>query len=152
MGNELHEVRIKNKRPIRSIGERRRLLCAHLSMQNSNASTPGQLYKSYNLQWALRQDDGKVLPWAEVRMLGVAWVVGMDAKRPVGVCFPNHPRMFAQRTSSLGVLIRDTVTGSSYTIKDQRPRRNCWPGNFFRGETVCGLFHIYPLPLSLTWC
>ena len=74
----------------------------------------------------------------------------MDAKRPVGVFLPNHPGMFAQRTSSLGVLIRDTVTSNILYYKDQRPRRNCWPGNFFRGETVCDLCHIYPLPLSLT--
>ena len=43
MGNELHEVRIKNKRPIRSIGENKRMLLASLSMQDSN----DRLYITY---------------------------------------------------------------------------------------------------------
>ena len=139
------EAQSKNKRPIQSIGKRCCLQAWACKTAMTHCTYPTLTTK---LGW-----------WYSIRAMGLSQDVGSALGCWLGreascssISAKHHPRMFAQRTSSLGVLIRDTVTSNILYYKDQRPRRNCWPGNFFRGETVCGLFHIYPLPLSLTWC
>ena len=50
-------------------------------------------------------------------MLGVSWIVGMDAKRPVVVFCQTIPGC-SRSEHPFGDLIRNTVNQHSYTIKD----------------------------------
>ena len=136
------EAQSKNKRPIQSIGKRCCLQAWACKTAMTHCTYPTLTTK---LGW-----------WYSIRAMGLSQDVGsvLDCwHRREASCssiLPNHSWMFAQRTSLRGF---NKEHGHPTFLYYKRPRRNCWPGNFFRGEKACGLLHSYRmLPLSLTLC